>query len=413
MGQSSSGNQTTTQAPWKAQRPYLREGMDEAQRIYQQGAPGYYPGSTIADPSATTQMGWQATIDRALNGNIAQQYGQQNVANTAAGGYLGQNPGMALYQEALAQNNPAMALNALFGVGGTPEQQALTQAGMQGFQNEGIDLLSNTARGGFLNNNPYLDDMFDRAAGAVEDRFRTITAPQTDAAARMAGVYGGSDYQRMRGLNEQALAGELGGLATDIYSQNYARERSAMDNAQNALAGYTQAGQNQQLQALMSSLGTQLQGTGQLGQNFQNAIGNVLAAGGQMDAAFANERANMNAASQLGLGYGAADYNDLAQLLGIGGQMDRYNQANIDADIDRYNYESNKEWQNLANYMNMIQGNYGGTMTTSAGGGGVHNALTGALGGGLSGAALMAALGLGGPYAGAAAGVGGLLGLLG
>lgn len=36
------------------------------------------------------------------------------------------------------------------------------------------------------------------------------------------------------------------------------------------------------------------------------------------------------------------------------------NQSNINADIARYNYEAMKDYTHLGNYMNQIQGNYGG-----------------------------------------------------
>ena len=39
---------TTVNEPWAKQSPYLQYGFDEAARLYQQGGPQYYPGSTVA-----------------------------------------------------------------------------------------------------------------------------------------------------------------------------------------------------------------------------------------------------------------------------------------------------------------------------------------------------------------------------
>ena len=47
------GAQTTRTEPWDAQKPYLKYGMGEAQRMYGMGVPDYYSGKSIAgfDPA--------------------------------------------------------------------------------------------------------------------------------------------------------------------------------------------------------------------------------------------------------------------------------------------------------------------------------------------------------------------------
>ena len=47
------GSQTTRTEPWDAQKPYLKYGMGEAQRMYTMGVPDYYSGKSIAgfDPA--------------------------------------------------------------------------------------------------------------------------------------------------------------------------------------------------------------------------------------------------------------------------------------------------------------------------------------------------------------------------
>jgi hypothetical protein len=66
-GSQTSTSQTATSfssesGPWKPQVPYIKQGFQEAARLYKQGPPKYYPGETLAgfDPSQTQAQ--QATI---------------------------------------------------------------------------------------------------------------------------------------------------------------------------------------------------------------------------------------------------------------------------------------------------------------------------------------------------------------
>lgn len=106
------------------------------------------------------------------------------------------------------------------------------------------------------------------------------------------------------------------------------------------------------------------------------------------------------------------DYTDLAALANVGGGQDARAQDLLNANIARWDYNQNLPAMNLAQYMNFVNGNYGGTSSsqTKSGGSAAGSALTGALGGGMAGYALGPALGLAGPY-GIALGAG--MGLLG
>jgi hypothetical protein len=96
---------------------------------------------------------------------------------------------------------------------------------------------------------------------------------------------------------------------------------------------------------------------------------------------------------------------------GVGDVQQGQAQNELNSDIARYNYGQTLPYQKLAEFMNTIQGSYGGTSTST----GPSTQSPGALQSGLGGAALGASLGsaIPGIGTGIGAGVGGLLGLVG
>ncbi len=68
------------------------------------------------------------------------------------------------------------------------------------------------------------------------------------------------------------------------------------------------------------------------------------------------------------------DYQDISKLAEVGAQKESLQQQNLADQIARYDYGQNAQNQQLIQYMNLIQGNYGGessgTSTSNLGGGG-------------------------------------------
>lgn len=58
-----------------------------------------------------------------------------------------------------------------------------------------------------------------------------------------------------------------------------------------------------------------------------------------------------------------ARYNDPAQLAAVGEQQQVQGQTELNSNIDRWNFEQNKEANKLGQYLQLIQGNYGSTGT--------------------------------------------------
>lgn len=103
----------------------------------------------------------------------------------------------------------------------------------------------------------------------------------------------------------------------------------------------------------------------------------------------------------------ANDYDDFDRLGAVGDARESLSQEKIADEKGRFDYDQNIRRAMLAQYMNLINGNYGGTTTTtgstSTAGRGFSG--LGALGGALSGASLGNTLGFSNPLIGAGAGL--------
>jgi hypothetical protein len=154
---SSGGTQSTTSKsePWKNAQPYLNDIMSSASGLFRSGAGREsYPFSTTVPFSNQSEQ--------ALT-NIEELAGQ------------------------------------------TP-----------GFVSAAGDNLEKTLNGGFLNDNPYLDQAFSQGADQIENRI--------NSAASLRGRVGS-------GAHQELLTKNLGQLANNIYGGNYQSERDRMQGA--------------------------------------------------------------------------------------------------------------------------------------------------------------------------------------
>lgn len=130
-----SGSNTTTvqkSDPWEGAIPYLNLGMKEARNLYNSPS-SYYPNSTVAAQSPTTQAGTTALANRGMMGSplVAGAQGQQ--AGTIAGQYLNSNPNMdSVYQNVAGKVLPSV--NSQFSAAG--------RYGSNAHQNQQIDQLT-------------------------------------------------------------------------------------------------------------------------------------------------------------------------------------------------------------------------------------------------------------------------------
>lgn len=139
-------------------------------------------------------------------------------------------------------------------------------------------------------------------------------------------------------------------------------------------------------------------------------LGNVASQLSYAD--YGRERQLQDQAMQLAPAFAQADYDDIKQLGDVGSIYDAQSQAELSADIDRFNFEQTKPYNKLGQYLAMIQGGYGGTQNTTTPF--FSNRGANMLSGGLAGLGAAGRLGMGGGDFGtwALGGLGALGGLL-
>lgn len=149
-------------------QPYLKYGLEEAQRLYQSGGPQYFTGQAYVGPSQATQTGLEALQARAGAGNPL----------------------------------VGAAQNQLYG----------------------------TIQGDYLGGNPFFQGAFQPAAEAATNAFNQAIGNVTSAASK-AGRYGSGAMQNLQTAAAGQLAQKLTGTAGQLAYENYANERARQQAA--------------------------------------------------------------------------------------------------------------------------------------------------------------------------------------
>ena len=310
----SSGNDTTKQTtksdPWGPQAPYLKYGMDEATRLYQQQGPQYYPGSTVAGFSPTQKQAQQLGTNRALSGSGAMQNAEGFSNNVLGGGFSG---------DAGARNFANASMSGAYG----------GDAGARGYTN---DVLS----GKYLNSDPYSDQVYQniqsKVMPSVNSQFmgsgRYGSNLQTDTATRALteayAPYASQQYQS--GLDRM---GQAAGMADSMYNNAYGRMAS---------------------------------GAGMADSMYNNAYGRMASGAGMAADMYNTDVANRFGAAGMAPTFAANDWTDINALSNIGGQQQQLGQQELNDAAARWQYYQTLPYDKLGQYMNNIGGNYGGTV---------------------------------------------------
>ena len=334
-GGSGGGGQSTNTVqkadPWAGQQPFLKDVFQEAQDRYNQAdSPSFFPGSTIAGFNPNELAYQQNVLNQFGSGNFQnmQQGAEGAVGNLFAGNDIyNATGGLAPYgQESLVAASNFTDSQ----VGDTTNASPLMQ-----------QMLS-----GSVQQNPFIEQANNAMAADAVSNFQQQVMPAIRASQ----------------IGYQPGGSSRGDIATGIAAGNVGRSIADFANT-NRMNAFNSA-QQQQMQAAQLLEGGRGQRAGEALQQGTSAFG--LGLGGQQQ--YANQL-------NQGLGaYGTVSQNpyDIAgNVNDIGMTQREMAQQQLDEDINRFQFDQNVQDQKLSNYANLIQGNYGGTTTSSAQRGGL------------------------------------------
>jgi len=167
-------------------RPFLTEGLKQAQELFLRQQPSMYPGQTYISPSEQTLTALQQ---------------QENIARQ----------------------------------GSFPLQAA------QGAYMQSLGGLSGTAAGQYLNANPYQAQMIEAATRPLTQQFSQAVLPGISSLYSKSGRLGSGSMERALGTATEAYGRSLGEITSNIAGQQYQQERGLQQQAALQLASLAQA----------------------------------------------------------------------------------------------------------------------------------------------------------------------------
>jgi hypothetical protein len=167
-------------------RPFLTEGLKQAQEIFLRQQPSFFPGQTYVDPSQASREALAA---------------QEQIARSAS-------PSLAVGQGAFLQS-----------AGG----------------------LSQTAGGGFLQGNPYQQQMMQAATRPLQQAFSEQVLPGVSSLYSKSGRLGSGSMERALGQVSESYGRALGDVTANLAGTQYQAERGLQQQAQMGLANLAQA----------------------------------------------------------------------------------------------------------------------------------------------------------------------------
>lgn len=257
---------------------------------------------------------------------------------------------------------------------------------------------------------PYLSDVFSQAqklynsGGMAPEYYRGNTVADQSEWTQQA-----NQMQADRALNGSASISTAQGAMDNIVSGNALAGNTglnALNQMTSAVNPYSSALLNDAVGQATAQIDSGFSGAGRYGSGaHENARADAI---GDLTSAFYSDAYDkqMQAATQAGQLYNAGmdtqisgagmsqelanqAYKDAEMLSQAGANVDAFNQALIDADIDRWNYNQQKALEALSRYNQLIQGTYGGTTTSTGKTEYSPNALGTAVGAGAVGLGLL------------------------
>lgn len=422
-GSSGGGSSTTVQKadPWSGVQPYLTNAYGQANALYQPGqGPVYFPGSTVATPAANEAIGQNMMAGQAgAMGSIANG-AQQNLQGMNAGGAWGQNMGINMGTAgAGGMQNIAnqlqyggigadQALNAMLGQAGGVGQYGSTGADQSmnallgyGANNTMPGVQGAYAAMGGLNaasdpqNNPYFQQAVQSAIRPVTQQFQEQVLPGIKQGAMGAGQMGGSRQGIAEGIAARGYQDTVGDITANMGNAAYAQGLQALqasgqlgaNMAQMGLGATSGAGQLGQSIAGLNS--QQIANAGQLGLGMANQAGGLSQGIGNLGSNFYGQgNTALGQSAALAGGVQQAQMAPGQMINQIGQQQTADQQAQLQDQVNRWNYQQNLPYTMISDYLSLLNGAQGGQTTAQQSGGGGSNRMMGALGGAGTGAAI-------------------------
>lgn len=194
-----------------------------------------------------------------------------------------------------------------------------------------------------------LKNLFSRAEGLYQQG--PVQYYPGDTRANMSPTTQGAlEGITARGMNGSPLNAAAGGYVTDTLAGKYLNQDApgldsvlnrARTAANSTYAGLGRYGSGSHDTAVADSVGQIL---------FQN---------------YNQERDRMQQAAGMAPGIAGQDFIDLNAVLGAGDRYQTELQGEIDADIDKYNFQQQSPYSSLQAFQDFIQGSYGGTQQST------------------------------------------------
>jgi hypothetical protein len=444
-------------------RPFLTEGLRQAQEIFLRQQPQMFPNQTYVSPSEQTLQALQAQENIARSSSLpilgqAQSVFLKGLTEQSAASPLYQNifgaagfqPGSSVYGQAAGGGfvNPAtrMAQNLYGQAGMQPGQQVFGQAAQGQLGNIATGQLANIAGGSMLNANPFQQQMMQAATRPLEQQFAQQVLPGISSLYSKSGRLGSGSMERALGTATEGFGRALGDVTSNLAGSQFQAERGLQQQALGQLAGVSAqdiqtrlAGAGALEQAQRAAVQQQSGIIGQVGSLSQEDVANRLAGATGLQQA---QQAALGTQLQAAGGVGTSQYQELQrqlsasaaapqiyaqqflpsqQLAQVGAQREAIAAQPLQEQMSRFAYQQRLPYEQLSGYLSSVYGSPLGSFGTPAPQPQFTNstvgALGGALGGGIGGYALGSMLPSGflGGYGGAAGGAlgaigGGLLG---
>ena len=262
-GGSSSGTQVQTTVPWSGQQGYLTKGFQAAEKNLNSGGPQFFGGQTYADLSPQTNDALGMMQNRATNGSPLNEGAKSLIGSTMNGDYLNNNPYLdQMFQQ--GADKIAGNVNAQFSGAGRTGSGA--HAGR--LAEEQGDLYSN------MYGNQYQQERKNQlGAATLAPSLAANDYADMDRLAQVGSIYEGQDQ---RGINEDMARFNH---YENLPDENLAKYIAAIQGNYGSSTTTTGTNPSTQSNSLAGALGGGLAGVG-LGGAFTEGGIAALGAGG-------------------------------------------------------------------------------------------------------------------------------------